>query len=136
MWLLAGIGVLAVILVAFYAYIVSDGSFFFFGSANSNGSPLPVTDVVLSASAMLVGVVFGSMHEHLKGAKAADNVLRKALEALNSATFFRSVLASPIIFAAVYLAAQKQPDQVIALIFAFQNGFFCNAILQRRGYPK
>lgn len=136
MWLLAGIAALAAILIAFYTYIGGNGSLLFFGSGNGKASSLPVLDVILSAAAMLIGVVFGSMHEHLKGANATDNAFRKALGALNSAAFLRSILASPIIFAAVYLAAQRQPDQVIALIFAFQNGFFCNAILQRRGYPK
>lgn len=130
MWLASGLTMLVVILAAFYAYV--GGTSFVFFDRGGAAAPLPLLDVILSAAAMLLGVVFGSMHEHLKGAKADESPYRLAAQALNTPTFVRSLLASPIIFAAVYLAAQKQPDQVIALIFAFQNGFFCNAILQRR----
>ena len=55
---------------------------------------------------------------------------RELAQVLYSARFVRALLAAPIVFVAVYVAAKSQPDPVISLIFAFQNGFFCDAIMK------
>jgi hypothetical protein len=43
-----------------------------------------------------------------------------------------AVLVSPIIFVATYKAAAQNPDTVLALVLAFQNGFFWQTILKRQ----
>ena len=135
MWLISGSIVLITILALFYGYSTgSDLGFYSFGESIDGkvSQSLPISDVLLCALSMLVGIAFGVIHEQLKGEEGQINILRKSMAAFNSAVFFRALLAAPIIFSVIYIAALKQPDPVIALIFAFENGFFCNAILRQR----
>ena len=130
MWFLAGSVVLTLLTALAFALIRGEFDPASFSPSDAGG--LPLGPIITNAAAMLVGITFGSVHESLKAVRGEVGILEVSKRALNSAAFFKSVLASPIVFGGVYLAAQKQPDQVIALIFAFQNGFFCNAILQRK----
>jgi hypothetical protein len=127
------IGVLALL----YAYTSgSDLGFVNFEPVEAGGErSIPILEVALSAIAMLIGAAFGVVHEDLGAAGTQTQPWRSALRALQSAAFLRALIASPLIFSAVYVAAQKQPDPVISLIFAFENGFFCNALVRERRPP-
>src|SRR5689334_2306340 len=129
-----GMVLLIGILAAFFIYSLNGTEGFrFFGEGGPEPRPsLPVWEVALSGLAMLLGLCFGVLSEHLKQRTGNTNFLKEIRGAFTSAAFFRALLASPILFSGVYVAANKQPDAVIALIFAFENGFFCNAILHER----
>jgi len=100
--------------------------------ATGNSRPLPLFDLILVAIAMLAGILFGSIYERLKQRKRAVTLGKELAAVLSSPSFYRSLLAAPIVFAGVYTAAKAQPDQVVAFLFAFQNGFFCDAVLRQQ----
>jgi hypothetical protein len=79
---------------------------------------------------MLLGITFGSVYESLNTRRGKVSFKDELSASLTSAHFFKSLLASRVVFAGVYVASGSQPDLVVALLFAFQNGFFCDAILR------
>src|SRR5207249_3075887 len=87
---------------------------------------LPVLDIVLVVISMVAGILFGTLHAALAAKENVPSfsVKEAAIKALGSVGLWKSLLAAPLVFAGVYTAAQTQPDRVIALLFAFQNGFF------------
>jgi hypothetical protein len=83
----------------------------------------------LSVLGLLGGIVFGSIHRYWR--ERQEPVDRKALlEALSAPELWRSLLTAPLIFAGVYAASRTQPDWVVGFFFAFQSGFFSDAIMQ------
>jgi hypothetical protein len=50
----------------------------------------------------------------------------------HSPDYYRGIFASPIVFSVIYLAANQQPDDVIAFLLAFENGFFWHRVLDRQ----
>jgi hypothetical protein len=133
MRLLGGLAFLVAIIGAMYAYVVSGSEgFVLFGEATPGRPKVPIWEIVASAAAMLVGLFAGVINERLARPEHSENLLKEISVALTGPGLFRALLASPLIYAGVYAAAQKQPDTVIALIFAFENGFFCQTILQER----
>ena len=128
---LIGLIVLVAILGAFYAYTVmgSEGVVLF-GDPAPGKPKVPLWEIAASAVAMLLGLFAGVVSERLGRLDVTASALKEVRGAIASPALFRSLLASPLIYAGVYAAAQKQPDTVIALIFAFENGFFCQTILQ------
>ena len=99
------------------------------GSADKQISPL---EVLLSAAAMFAGLVFGTLYERLTGTQDQVSIRHEVARVFQSAPLFRALLVSPLVFAGVYALSQSQPDLVVALIFAFQNGFFCEALFRER----
>jgi hypothetical protein len=81
---------------------------------------------------MLVGIVAGAANAALKGLNKVE--FRTLVSDLfGRPSLWRSILAAPIVFSAVYAAGgANASDAVISALFAFQNGFFCEAILQER----
>jgi hypothetical protein len=128
-----GLALLVVIVGGLYAYAVrgSEG-FVLFGDPAPGKPKVPLWEVAASIAAMLAGLLASVINERLGRTETSIDILREIGGALRSPVLFRALLASPLIYAGVYVAAQKQPDTVIALIFAFENGFFCHTILQER----
>lgn len=83
-----------------------------------------------SAIAMLLGILSGSLHRLWKEAGILSR--DKVKKALRHAEFWRSIMLTPIIFSGVYVAAKEQPDHILAFAFAFQSGFFCDAVVRDR----
>lgn len=81
--------------------------------------------------AMLAGVIFGSSYTALRE-RPDDNPWASIKNSFRSPHFYKALLASPIVFSGVYAIARTNPDPVIALAFCFQNGFFCESVLQTR----
>ena len=81
---------------------------------------------VLLYAAMLFGMLGVSWYDALEGPP------EETIDPQWSRAFVRSAIVSPIIFFAVYKIAQDQPDGAVALLLAFQNGFFWKTILERR----
>jgi|SRR5215469_10581499 len=128
-------GTLAVGLVLLFAIPASvflwvlglpDGLLYFDEHSTSG----PVLSPYLMSLAMLAGILFGVAHEELRTVRAvqfrslAKNILAKP-------GLYRAFLAAPIVFSGVYAFAKSSADPIIALVFAFQNGFFCEALLKR-----
>jgi hypothetical protein len=85
--------------------------------------------ILLSVLAMILGILAGSCHQILKNRKRIVSFRKEFGRIIRSAYLFRSLVVAPIVFAAVYLAARTQPDYVLMFIFAFQNGFFCDTLI-------
>jgi hypothetical protein len=106
-------------------------------SNNTAQNPLPILDTVLAIIAMVIGITFGVLHTALEPSEAVKLPLKqKIANALVSAQLVRSLIAAPLIFCGIYAATKTQPDRVVAMLFAFQNGFFCNAILKSKLNPQ
>lgn len=102
-----------------------------FDSASSNqATPLPIGRTLLSAAMMLIGILAGVFHAAVLNKSQITSIRQEFMAAIRSPQLIKSLLAAPIIFSAVYLATREQPDWVLASIFAFQNGFFCDSILR------
>ncbi len=107
----------------------------FYGNSSSNNLGfLPSASeetlkICLSVVAMVMGIVFGSLHRQWSDQKGP--VSRSSIvSALRSPDLWRSMLLSPIVFSGVYISAKEQPDYVLAFVFAFHTGFFCDKILE------
>jgi len=127
----AGILVGGAMLSAFYQYVFT-GSVNpqNFDPTNTSAVPVPTFRLIGSAVAMLIGILFGGISSRLGKKSGAVSVRREFVEALVSPQMFKSLLAAPAIYSGVYLAAGSQPDVVLSMIFAFQNGFFCDSVMR------
>ncbi len=125
---LAGILVLVVGISCAVLYRSIDPSLGFQASVEHG----PWESIALLVAATLVGIVFGRVHGALSRLAGPVNVGDVLLSELRESGFWASLLASPVVFGAVYAVASHQPDPVIAALFAFENGFFCERILERR----
>ena len=92
--------------------------------------PFPIARTIWSALVMIVGIVAGALNSNLRGRQQIESVIGELMTTLRSTQFIKSVVAAPIVFSAVYLATRTQPDWVLASIFAFENGFFCDSLLR------
>jgi hypothetical protein len=130
--LLAAFLLAALVLTATLDYTINRASpFSRFDPAVSVGQkPLPVGHTVLSGAMMLLGIFAGAFRASIQGKTQLESVRREFLLTFRSTQFIKSVVAAPIVFSAIYLATKEQPDWVLASIFAFENGFFCDTILR------
>jgi len=126
-FLLAGL-----ILTATLDYTTNQTSPFsrFDPAATTAPKPVPVGHTVLSGVMMLVGIFAASLRASIQGTTQLDSIRKQFLLTFRSTQFIKSLVAAPIVFSAIYLATKEQPDWVLASIFAFQNGFFCDTVLR------
>ena len=130
-----GVGLLFAILAVFYDYSINSRISFLGYDKKPDATverKMPLSELVVSALAMLGGIIAGSVYRQLDGEGTIDSLKVLAQETFLSANFFRAVIASPLLFAGVYVAAKTQPDRVVAVLFAFENGFFCDIIMSRK----
>ena len=103
----------------------------FFGP--STGQPtLPLRESVLAGVIMILGVYSGCVHSQLRDTRSPINIIEVLAEAGRRRDFWRALFVSPILFLAVYSSLEEQPDLVLGLLFSFENGFFCDKVLERR----
>jgi hypothetical protein len=133
---LLGVLFLLILLWLFYDYSINHRILVIgFDKEPERSRSVPVWQIALSAVAMILGVLFGSIYDRLKSRKGKVRLGKEVSALLSSSHFLKALLAAPIIFAGVYAASRSQPDVLVAFLFAFQNGFFCDAIL-RDSEPK
>ncbi|KXX66901.1 hypothetical protein [Flammeovirga sp. SJP92] len=86
---------------------------------------------VFLAGAMLLGILAGRIHKLIE---LEDDFHPKILlkNLLKDRHLWKSLVASPIVFGVIYSALSESNDVVVSLVFSFQNGFFCNAILESK----
>jgi hypothetical protein len=121
--------VLAAVIAAFYGIVIRNTSIFGFDPSIAADSPMPILRIALTVAALVLGILFGSCHRIWRERKEPMN-FSVVKAALLDADLWRSLLAAPIAFSGVYAAARTQPDYIVAFFFAFQSGFFSDAILQ------
>lgn len=121
---LAIIALFAVLFTAFYFLTVEPLGFQEGGSSGN-------AKIVVAGIAMIIGIVFGAMHRawSLRVRPINFSAVRTVLR---SPELWRAMLLSPIVFSGVYVAAQEQPDFILAFVVAFQSGFFCESVLRGR----
>lgn len=105
------------------------GGLFFESLASQSGAPLG--KALLAGVVMILGVYCGCVHAQLRDATRHIRIVEELTKAGRRSDLWRGLVASPILFFAVYVSLEEQPDFVLALLFAFENGFFCNKILER-----
>jgi hypothetical protein len=132
-----GLMFLIAAMTAFYWYAqvahgIASSHIFFRTTAPLAPSEPTGRNLIVAIVAMLAGIVFGAVYARMASAQETQNAWRLIPTALVSPQLVKSLIASPVVFAAVYSAAQSQPDLVVGALFAFQNGFFCDTILRKR----
>ncbi len=89
---------------------------------------------LLLALLMLAGILAGELHNALAQVRPGGRIKVGAIvaSAFRSGSLWRALLASPLVFGAVYMITKDQPDLVISVLLSFENGFFCQAVLRKR----
>ncbi len=134
--LIGGLSFLSILLGLFYAYTfgvhLPPIGFQSLPASDQGGAAFPVLDALLAGALMIVGMLFGSVYAAVREMSQPVRLGSELSRALHSPHFIRALLAAPVVFCGVYLAAKSQPDRVVAALFAFENGFFCDSILRQR----
>ena len=93
---------------------------------------LSLAQLVGIGTMMLIGIIFGNFHAALGRANDGQRAVSVLRTVFNDADLYKALLASPIVFGGVYTATLHTLDPVIAFVFAFQNGFFCESLLRKQ----
>jgi hypothetical protein len=81
---------------------------------------------------IVFGIYTSSMYEALGGLRSQRPLtLRQVLQKAATAGAWQGLLASPIVFALVMLSVPRDEFSLAMAFFAYQNGFFWRATLQR-----
>ena len=95
--------------------------------------PANTVQPLVMAALMFCGVVFGAIYAELQAENS--NAALAFRRAFTHPTLYRALLVAPIVFAGVYAFAKSTSDPIVIGIFAFQNGFFCEAVFRKSGDP-
>ncbi len=87
-------------------------------------SQIPYLEIGLFFS-MIVGMAAKYFYD------AADAMGRKKKIVFHKWQFFKPMLVSPIVFGTIYANIQQNTSAILLLIFAFQNGFFWQTVLNK-----
>jgi len=93
-------------------------------ATSSFWSQIPWIEVGLFFS-MLVGMAAKYFYD------AVDAMGRRKKISFYKWQFFKPMLVSPIVFGTVYANIQQNTSSILLLIFAFQNGFFWQTVLNK-----
>lgn len=104
----------------------------FLGLYSVSFAPIPIVRVVVIAVVTALGVFSSLLLDAINTSRTDRPRLRSLFRtALGSRRAWSAAVVSPFVFYAVYTTTRNQPDTVEALFFAYQNGFFWDAILSR-----
>jgi hypothetical protein len=120
---------LVIIVLLFYGAVIRNHDIFGFDPDSASDQQLPLLRILLTIVALIFGIIFGSCHRIWRERKEPMS-LGAIKSALVDAELWRSLLVAPLAFSGVYVAARTQPDYIVAFFFAFQSGFFSDAIMQ------
>ncbi|SRR6266436_2702693 len=95
------------------------------------GAIEPIRPIILFVMT-IAGIVAKNASDLLEGRQTIDNLKSFLSSVFRSATTIRSLLISPIVFFVSYKLASSQPDDLISILLAFENGFFWQAIFEKR----
>ncbi|MDJ0698163.1 hypothetical protein [Mastigocoleus sp. MO_188.B34] len=129
-----GLVALTILLIGIFVFI---GSIREFQGLNFEGEDIRQNIrlglTIWLAFVLLIGVFIGHIYRFL--AKYPPNTkvrMEEIVGSVNDVNLWRSLISSPIVFGVVYIMAREQPDLVVSSILAFENGFICNVVLERR----
>ena len=80
--------------------------------------------------AMFSGILCGFLYRRFENTKEIKISLFKRI--LADSRLWRSLLASPMVFAAIYALSKDNPDLIISSVLAFENGFLSDLVIQKR----
>ena len=124
---LGGIAFAIILVGGVVAYRAGGGTFYF-----ESVQDVPWGRIVILIVAMFVGIMFG--HYHAVASKTENRLKlgKMVTDSFSDPSLWRALFASPILFAGVYSAAVSLPDVIVAVLLSFENGFFCQRILERK----
>jgi hypothetical protein len=130
-----GLAVMVASLVISYQYLAyQDLSFLGFEQQSEGRLVKPsLWRMMFLIVSTLLGITSGYFHSRLQTSAVSRFIFTAELkEMFYSPDYYRGLFASPIVFSVVYVAVNQQPDDVIAFLLAFENGFFWNRVLEKR----
>lgn len=98
------------------------------GFVEQEGLGVPVSQIGLALTFLLLGVLFGALFQelHTQGTPVRiGGILRGVLA---RSDLWQGLLAAPLLFSGVYAASRTHPDLIISSLFAFQTGFSCKQV--------
>jgi len=104
-----------------------------YGFTNIEDTLNEMNKVSVLAASTVIGIFCGNAYNYMgddgsEGALCLTSVKYFIL----SKNLWRSLLAAPLLFSAVYSTVNNNPDIILSAVFAFENGFFCNLILSKK----
>ena len=87
----------------------------YFSFNDSNEALLSSLKIIALSISTILGIICGFIYQNIKIIK-------------NSIDLWKSLVASPIICGVVIATNRNNPDLTMAIIFAFENGFFSNLV--------
>ena len=111
-------------------YLVGPGKMFF-ARRYSALTEFPLFRILILGVATLLGIFCGLLAEEVRIYKQQKQKPKDMIKRMwgKPRTVF-ALLLSPVIFHAVYIQVNSQPDTVIALLLAYQNGFFWQSVVE------
>ena len=84
---------------------------------------------VILYAIMVVGMLSRGIHDYIQNLTSISfsAAIKKVVR---STAFVTAVLVSPIVFFTLYNITRSVPDDIIAALLAFQNGFFWQTVLE------
>jgi hypothetical protein len=91
---------------------------------------VPWTRSLVLGASMIVGIFASAIRDELASSKRSPVHLGRIVgRSFRSRSTLIGCCASPIVFHSVYMHISAEPDNVLALLTAFQSGFFWQSIV-------
>lgn len=123
--------VLMVIVLYYYRFLNESSTSFLGFSAVNKTTNSQLESIFLTSIGLLVGIVCGAFHRRWREQKTPISFV-SLKEIFRSPDLWRSIIAAPLLFSGVYAVCRDQVDLVLSFAFAFQSGFFCDSIVQKK----
>lgn len=118
----------SLIFLAFFVVMQRNGLGF-------SGAQFPWLQFVLTCFCMITGIFFGTLYRRLSAfdpnMEMRIHVGAEIKAVFQTVAFWRAVCVAPLVFMAIYTAANGIPGDLPSLLLAFQNGFFWENILKK-----
>ena len=79
---------------------------------------------------MVIGMLARGLHDYIQRCSSI-NIIMATRRVMNSTAFLMAIIVSPIVFFAIYNSTAQVPDNIVALLLSFQNGFFWQTVLEK-----
>lgn len=81
---------------------------------------------------MLVGIFFSALYNQVKDKNESISYRSEMLLTLKSSHLLKVLLLAPLLLTGIFTFSGTSPNTLTTVLFAFQNGFFCESILKER----
>lgn len=102
-----------------------------FQDLNFMGKDFPAASFIFTALLMLSGILLGALFRNIYGREEPVQIGTEIRTLLRSSSFIAALCISPYLYLSVYLAISRSPSDPASYLLAFENGFFCEAIIER-----